>query len=94
MPTTITQLQDYYTAKFNSLSSQDRNYYQQAIDMGMRVETAILTVSAISPLYASYLSMTGGSPNDYDFFATAMDKGPEAEKIRQFYQLLILNGFI
>lgn len=94
MPTTITQLQDDYTAKFNSLSATDRNYYQQAIDMGKRIETAIVGVPSISPLYASYTTMTGGSPNDYDFFALAVDKGPEADKIRQYYQLLLLNGFI
>ena len=56
MPTTISQLQDDYTANFNSLSESDRNYYQQAIDMGKRIEAIVGSIPAISPLYLSYLS--------------------------------------
>lgn len=94
MPTTIAQLQENYNTKFNDISEVERNYHQTAIDFGKRIEAVIGSVPAISPLYLSYTTMTGGGVDDYDFFVNAVDKAPVASKIREYYQLLLINGYV
>ena len=94
MPTTIAQLQDSYNTNFNTIADSDRSYYQTAIDFGKRIEAVIGSVPAISPLYLSYTTMTGGGVDDYDFFVNAVDKAPVASKIREYYQLLLINGYV